>query len=290
MARTQFDERPIHSIVMGTPDAERSTPPDVEELLNLASDLARDAAEVHAEGRRMVVRVEEKGSPFNLVTEIDRRAERAVVDGILATRPDDGILGEEGTSREGTSGVRWVIDPLDGTANFVYGYPAYTVSIGIEIGGEPVAGVVFDTGRGVLFRGARGATATADGEPIAASRNTDVSTAMLATGFSFDPAVRERQGAIVARLLPRVRDVRRSGAASVDLCALACGAVDAYFEAGLAPWDVAAGMVIAEAAGATVLTGTVAGQPGIALIGANPRLLAALASLLRDAGFELTAG
>lgn len=262
-------------------------PPDPDELLALAVELATRAAEVHADGRRTLLRVDEKGSPFNLVTGVDREAERVIVDGIVAARPDDEILGEEGASRPGSSGVRWIVDPLDGTANYVYGYPAHAVSIGVELDGAPIVGVVLDTGRGVLHTGVRGGPATANGEPIRASEKDDVETAMVATGFSFDPSLRARQGEVLARLIARVRDVRRSGAASVDLCALATGTVDAYYEGGLAPWDVAGGLVVAEAAGATVLRSTANGYPGVSVIGANPRLLDPLTSLLSDSGFEL---
>lgn len=260
---------------------------DLEEILTLAVELATRAAQVHADGRRTLLRVDEKGSPFNLVTEVDREAERVIVDGIITARPQDDILSEEGAARPGSSGVRWFVDPLDGTANYVYGYAAHSVSIGVEIQGEPAIGVVFDTGRDVLYTGVRGGLATANGEPIHTSRKHDVETAMLATGFSFDPALRARQAEILARLIARVRDVRRSGAVSIDLCALATGAVDAYYEGALAPWDVAGGIVIAEAAGAAVLRANIARYPGVSVIGANPRLLEPLTSLLREAGFDL---
>ena len=264
-----------------------SDDPDAEALLAIGVELATRAAEVHDEGRKKILRVEEKGSPFNLVTEIDRRAERVIVDGVIAARPDDAILGEEGTSREGTTNVRWMVDPLDGTANYVYGYPAYAVAIGVEVGGLPVAGVVFDTARHVLYAAVRGGGATANNDPISASGRRDVPTAMMATGFSFDPELRERQGEVLTRLLPRVRDVRRSGAASIDLCSLASGAIDAYYEGGLAPWDVAGGIVIAEAAGARVLRGTVPGYPDVSVIGGNAELLSSLMPVLEEAGFRL---
>lgn len=263
--------------------------PDPEEILRLAVELAMAAAEVHADGRRVLLRVDEKGSPFNLVTDIDREAERVIGDGIVRARPDDEILGEEGTARPGSSGVRWIVDPLDGTTNYVYGYAAHSVSIGVEIDGEPAVGVVLDTGRDVVYTGVRGGRASANGEPIRVNRNDDVATAMVATGFSFDPAVRVGQAETLARLIVRVRDVRRSGAASIDLCALATGAVDAYYEGGLAPWDVAGGLVVAQAAGATVLRSRADGYPGVSVIGANPRLLRPLTSLLADAGFVLDA-
>jgi myo-inositol-1(or 4)-monophosphatase len=266
-----------------------SDPSDLPTILALGVELATRAAEVHAAGRRRPLRVDEKGSPFDLVTEVDRQAERVIVDGIVAARPDDEILGEEGAARHGSTGIRWIVDPLDGTANYVYGYPAHAVSIGVEVEGEPVIGVVFDTGRDVLYAAARGGPATANGEPIHANAKEDVETAMVATGFSFVPALRVAQAEVLARMLGGIRDVRRSGAASIDLCALAAGTVDAYFEGGLAPWDVAGGSVVAEAAGATVVRGVVEGYPGVSVMGANPGLLDRLAPVLRDAGFDLIA-
>ncbi|MGH2527026.1 MAG: inositol monophosphatase family protein, partial [Actinomycetota bacterium] len=131
-------------------------PVDADAILSLAVDLATQAAAVHADGRKSMLRVEEKGSPFSLVTQVDREAERVIVDGIRAARPDDEILGEEGTSVPGRSGVRWLVDPVDGTTNYVYGYAAYSVSIGVEIDGQPAVGVVFDTGRDVLYAAVRG--------------------------------------------------------------------------------------------------------------------------------------
>lgn len=258
------------------------------ELLGLAVDLARRAAAVHAAGRLEALRVDEKGaSPFNLVTQVDRQAERVIVDGIAEQRPDDSVVAEEGGVKMGSSGVRWIVDPLDGTANYVYGYPAYAVSIGVELDGVPVAGVVFDTARGVLFTGGRDLRAEANGRPIRASEHVDPATAMLSTGFSFDPALRGTQAAILARMLPLVRDVRRSGAASIDLCAVATGAVDAYYEGALAPWDVAGGSVVVASAGAVVLRGVVDGHPGVGVLAGNALLLERLTPMLREAGFEL---
>jgi myo-inositol-1(or 4)-monophosphatase len=258
-----------------------------DKFLVLAVDLATQAAAVHADGRRTILRIEEKGSPFSLVTEVDREAENVIVDGIVAARPHDEILGEEGTTRSGTTGVRWIVDPLDGTANYVYGYAAHSVSIGVEVGGEPTVGVVFDTGRRILYTAVRGGDATANGEPISTTDKDDLGTALVATGFSFDPALRTKQADVLATIIASVRDIRRSGAASIDLVALATGTVDAYYEAALARWDVAGGVVIAEAAGAKVLRSTADGYPGIGVIGANPRLLEPFVELLRDAGFAL---
>jgi myo-inositol-1(or 4)-monophosphatase len=259
-----------------------------EELLGLAVDAARAAARIHLEGRRSALDVAEKdASPFNLVTQVDRAAEEAIVDRILAARPHDAILGEEGGAREGTSGVRWIVDPLDGTANYVYGYPAYAISIGIEIEREPAIGVVLDSSRHVLMAGGRDVAPTANGVPIHAGDREDPTTALLSTGYSFEPASRALQGAVTAAILPRVRDLRRTGSAAVDLTSVATGAVDGYFEAGLAPWDAAGGAIVARAAGAEVLVGTTDDVPGVAVLAANGRLLERLAPMLAEAGFAI---
>ena len=169
-------------------------PVDADAILSLAVDLATQAAAVHSAGRGTLLRIEEKGSPFSLVTQVDREAERVIVDGITAARPDDEILGEEGTSVSGSSGVRWLVDPVDGTTNYVYGYAAYSASIGVEIDGQPAVGVVFDTGRDVLYTAVRGRGATANGDPIESSDKDELATALVATGFAFDPAASDTAG------------------------------------------------------------------------------------------------
>jgi len=193
--------------------------------------------------------VDQKSAVGDLVTEIDKAAERAIVDGILAERPDDAILGEEGTDRSGTTGVRWVIDPLDGTASYVRGYPGYAVSIGIEVDGHPSVGVVVDA-LDRLTVGVAGRGAERDGLPARPSERTSIREAVLATGFGYDPDTRVREARTMAGFIGRVADIRRSGSAAMDLCSVACGEVDAYAELHLAPWDTAAGRVAVEAAGA----------------------------------------
>ncbi len=188
-----------------------------------------------------------------MVTEIDRASERQIVDGILAARPHDGVVGEEGTDRLGTSGVRWIIDPLDGTTNYLYSHPGFAVSIGVEIADEVVAGAVFDPLHDQLFTATLGGGAFLGGDAIAASAQTDLGATLVATGFGYDSTTRARQAQLLAQVLPHVRDIRRMGAASLDLCSVACGRVDAYYERGLAPWDLAAGALIAAEAGAVVM-------------------------------------
>jgi myo-inositol-1(or 4)-monophosphatase len=194
------------------------------------------------------------------------------------------MVGEEGTDRAGRSGVRWIVDPLDGTTNYLYGLAGFGVSIAAEHDGAVVAGVVLDVVRDELFAAQLDGGATRDGRPIAASVATDQTPALVAPRFSYDGARRERQAAVLHQVLPRVRDIRRFGAAAVDLCSVACGRVDAYYERGLAPWDLAAGGLIAREAGAIVTD--FAGGPAAAgaVVAAAPGIAAELRDLLISAG------
>ena len=187
-----------------------------------------------------------------MVTEMDRASERLLVDGILGARPDDGVLGEEGTDQAGTSGVRWILDPLDGTTNYLYGHAGFAVSIGVQIDGVSVAGVVHDPLHGEVFTATLGGGAQRNGRPISVSEESQLGNALVATGFSYEPSRRLLQAQVLAQVIPHVRDIRRMGAAAVDLCSVACGRVDAYYERGLHPWDHAAGALIAREAGALV--------------------------------------
>jgi myo-inositol-1(or 4)-monophosphatase len=261
-----------------------SAPPHLRELLALASELTRDAARVHVEGRWSALSIETKSSPTDLVSQVDREAERLIVQRLLEVRPDDTVLAEEGAERTGTSGVRWVIDPLDGTTNYIYGYPAFAVSIAVEVDGRPEVGVVHDSSAGHVYRAISGFGATCDDEPLRVREQPDLAKALVATGFSYDAAQRERQGLVVARLLGRVRDLRRGGSAALDLCRVAAGQVDAYWETGLAPWDFAAGVIIAREAGAEVLVIEAPGERGPTVVAAPPALMPDFLDLLREAG------
>jgi myo-inositol-1(or 4)-monophosphatase len=239
------------------------------------------------EGRRRGVQnVDTKSSTTDMVTEFDRQSERLIVDGILARRPHDGIVGEEGAHRTGTSGVDWLVDPIDGTTNYLYGIPIYSVSIAARDADGLLAGVVHVPVLGETFHATRGGGACLDGTPIRCSTNTDVATALVATGFSYDPARRVEQGRVLQHVIGQVRDVRRIGSAAADLCYVASGRVDAYFERGLSPWDLAAGELVATEAGAVVsaFDGEPT-RPGEA-VAANPALHAELLRLL--AGAEAT--
>ncbi|MEE3850535.1 inositol monophosphatase family protein [Gordonia sp. LSe1-13] len=221
-----------------------------------------------------------KSTPTDPVTLADTETEHLIRSELRARRPDDEVLGEEaGGSVDVPSGVRWVVDPIDGTVNFMYGIPAYAVSVAAQVDGRSVAGAVIDVARGITYSAAAGRGAhldAGDGRvPLKCNPIDQVDLALVATGFSYDSGRRAEQGSIVAELLPRIRDVRRVGAAALDLCMVASGAVDAHFEHGLSPWDWAAGGLIAAEAGAVVHTPppdsrssdghvTVACAPGIA--------------------------
>jgi myo-inositol-1(or 4)-monophosphatase len=188
-----------------------------------------------------------------MVSDADRDAEALVVNMLRSERPDDGLLGEEDASREGTSGRRWVIDPLDGTTNYLYRFPAWAVSVAVEDDEGGVAGVVLDPVRGELFAAERGRGFTVNGAPASVREPVPAERALIATGFAYEPERRAEQSRVLTEVLPRVRDIRRAGAAALDLAMVASGRVDGYYERGLRPWDWAAGrLAVAEAGGAVV--------------------------------------
>jgi myo-inositol-1(or 4)-monophosphatase len=240
-------------------------------LLRIAMDAAGEAGRLLASwrGHERPEVVDTKSSPTDVVTEMDRRSEALITERIRAVRPGDTVLGEEGGQTLGgpdaPSGsgvrarVRWVVDPLDGTVNYLYGLPDWAVSIAAEVDGTVLAGVVAVPHRGETFTAVagQGAWLRQDGDPANAIRlhcttGVPLGRALVGTGFAYDPEVRRVQGEVVAALLPHVRDIRRGGAAAVDLCSVAAGRLDAYFERGLHYWDYAAGGLIAREAGAVV--------------------------------------
>jgi myo-inositol-1(or 4)-monophosphatase len=245
-----------------------------DELLAIAVSAAREAGALLASREGRVLVAATKSSPTDVVTEMDRRAEDLIRERILAARPSDAILGEEGGQigdAAAGGGVRWVIDPLDGTVNYLYGLHDWAVSIAAEVDGEILAGAVFAAMRGELFTAVRGggawleAVSPAAVSPAAASGgpagrsvplrcrpDVPLAAALIGTGFGYLAARRQIQGEVVAALLPRVRDIRRGGSASVDLCSVAAGRLDGYYERGLNYWDYAAGALIATEAGAAV--------------------------------------
>jgi myo-inositol-1(or 4)-monophosphatase len=213
-----------------------------------------------------------KSTTTDPVTEFDRAAERLLVDRLREARPDDAIVGEEGAGIAGTTGNEWHLDPIDGTANFVYGLPAWCTSVGVVDLHGGLAGAVFAPVSGELFSAARGGGASLNGDPISASNCTKLDDALVATGFAYRPERRRRQAQRLAAIIGEIRDVRRGGSAALDLCLVACGRVDAYYEQHLNSWDIAAGLLIAAEAGATTSDDrggpaapefTVASAPGV---------------------------
>ena len=261
--------------------------PDLAELLELAVAVAAEAGALIVQAALADPdSVTTKSSATDLVTAADRAVEALLGERLLGARPDDGIIGEEGASETGTSGVTWVVDPIDGTTNFAYGYPAFCTSIAAEVDGQPVVGVVHDPVRGQTFSAARGGGAFLNGRSTAIrAAGPPLAHALVGTGFGYNAERRSAQGQVLARVLPHVRDIRRAGSAALDLCTVACGRLDAYYERGLQHWDHAAGALIATEAGAWV--GTLEGGPLDAVrtvVAARPDLVEPLIALLRSAG------
>ena len=258
---------------------------DPADLADLAEQAARAAADILAEAlHRGRASVMTKSSATDMVTEMDRASEHLIVERLLGARPDDGVLGEEGSDRAGTSGVRWIIDPLDGTTNYVYRHPGVAVSIAVEVDGVVEAGVVIDVVTGDTFRAVRGTGATRNLEPISTSAETDLGRALVATGFSYLADERRHQGQVLAQVIPEIRDIRRMGSAALDLCSVAFGRVDAYYELSLGRWDYAAGALIAAEAGAVVVGLDGAPPERAPLLAAPPALAEPLRRLLVSTG------
>ncbi|HEY9352370.1 MAG TPA: inositol monophosphatase family protein [Nocardioides sp.] len=229
--------------------------PKAGDLLALAVATARAAADLVRERAAGVVEVAAtKSTATDVVTEADRDTEALIRRLISQERPEDAFFGEEGEETLGTSGVRWIVDPIDGTVNFLYGLPSYAVSIAAEYAGEVVAGAVVDVPRGTLYAAFRqpdgSVAAVKNGEPIGVRQPAELGQRLIATGFSYDAELRRVQAEALVRLLPVVRDVRRIGSAALDICGVAEGTLDGYLEEGLHLWDHAAAGLVAEAAGA----------------------------------------
>ncbi len=258
-----------------------------DELLALAVRAARAGGDLIRDERPADLGVAlTKSSPTDVVTVMDQACERLVHDLLLGERPVDGMLGEEGGTVAGTSDLTWVVDPIDGTVNYLYGIPQYAVSIAVvsgdptdDAGHEVLAGCVHNPISGQTWTATLGGGAYLDGAPIGCSDGADLSQVLLATGFGYQASRRTHQAQVVSALLPRVRDIRRMGSGALDLCQVACGRVDAYLERGLHPWDLAAGGLIAREAGALV-TGLGKALAGFELVvAAGP----ATHALLQDA-------
>jgi myo-inositol-1(or 4)-monophosphatase len=256
----------------------------MEDLMGIAAGAARAAGALlleHFAGPRTGVGT--KSSSTDMVTDADRAAEATIVDAIRAVRPDDALLGEEGGAREGTSGWRWVIDPLDGTTNFLFGVPQWAVSIACEDADGVAVAVIFDAIRDELFAASRGAGATMNGGPIEVTGATDLARALIATGFSYRPDERAAAARMLTWTLPRVRDVRRAGAASLDLAWVAAGRLDGYYEVPTEWWDVAAGGLLVREAGGEVTGIAPAGDAGPGTLAAGPGVFGALRDLVAEA-------
>ncbi len=221
------------------------------ELLALALATAQRAGELLAD-RPETFDISQKSSARDFATHMDHASEELIVAALLAARPLDGIIGEEGANRESESGISWVIDPIDGTVNYFYNLPGWNISIAAKDCEGVLIGVVFAPTLNSLWHASRGGGAFLNNRRIHVSNSDSLQDSLIATGFSYDSVERVRQGEKIAALIPKIRDIRRNGAAAVDLCNVASGAVDGYFESGLKEWDLAAGGLIAREAGAIV--------------------------------------
>ncbi|MET0589675.1 MAG: inositol monophosphatase family protein [Naasia sp.] len=235
-------------------------PSDLADLLRIARDTAIAAGALALQRRHEGVEVAAtKSTPIDIVTAADRETEQLIRSMLADARPDDGFLGEESGGDEGTSGLTWVVDPIDGTVNYLYGIPAWAVSIAVVEGdGDPttwraLAGAVVNPVTGEAFTASAGGGAHLGDRRLRVEDGVELGRALVGTGFGYDIAARDPQIAVAGNLLREVRDIRRMGAASLDLCAVAAGRLDAYYEWGLNPWDLAAGSLIASEAGAVVL-------------------------------------
>lgn len=252
-----------------------------DELLELAIEAATRAGDLLLEQFVGPARgVGSKTTPTDLVSDADRDAEALLIDLISRARPDDGILGEEGADERSSSGLRWVIDPLDGTVNFLFRIPVWAVSIALEDQQGAVVGVVHDPNRGETFSSVRGDGTSLNGSPVAVSVRGELARALVGTGFSYDAEARAVQAEIVRKVLPVVRDVRRTGSAALDLAWVACGRLDGFYEAPMEAWDRAAGVLLIQEAGGVVseLPAPKDMSPGV--IAGNAAVHDALRSLL----------
>lgn len=261
-----------------------------QELLDLARTVGREAA-AFVSSSRPAGRVDvaaTKSSPTDAVTEVDRACENLIRERIKRARPDDGFVGEEGADVIGSSGTDWVVDPIDGTVNFIYGIPMYSVSIAARRVGEVIAGYVVNIATGEEWGAIAGSGSWRyDGNGLnllAAPSVPRLDHALVATGFNYVPEIRAKQAGAVARLLPHIRDIRRIGSAALDLCALAEGQYDAYVEEGLKQWDLAAGGLIASESG--LIVSGLDGEPNERLVMvAHPSIAEEYFALVRACGF-----
>ena len=226
---------------------------DTQQLLELALKIARQAGELLVD-RPASWDLTVKSTAIDIATQMDIASEKLIVESILSARPDDGIIGEEGASRESKSGVTWIIDPVDGTVNYFYGLPGWAISIAAKDENGTLVGVVHSPTVNATWHASKGGGAFLNDVKIACNDPVELNRALISTGFAYDVQVRTEQLKIVNALLPQIRDLRRIGSAAADICHVATGMVDGYFETGLFEWDLAAAELIAREAGATVST------------------------------------
>ena len=254
-------------------------------LLTIATDAAREAGLLLLERFGSAHEgVTTKSTATDMVSDADRAAEDLIVARIRSARPDDAFLGEETGLTEGGSGIRWVIDPLDGTTNFLYRIPHWGVSIAAEDEQGVVAAAIYDAVRDEMFAAARGEGATRNGQPIHVSTADDLRRALILTGFAYRPEERLAEARILPAILPNVRDVRRAGSATLDFAWVACGRADGYFESPTEWWDVAAGTLIVQEAGGRVASLPPLGRPeGSGWVTAGPGIFDDLLALVERA-------
>ena len=253
---------------------------DAERLADLAEEIARSAGNLLLK-RPDSFDLDEKSGALDFATQMDHRSEALIVSMIKEARPEDGIFGEEGASFPSTSGLTWVIDPIDGTVNYLYNLPGWTVSIAIKDQLGLLVGVVFAPSLNLIWRGVREGGATCNGQKISCNEPVELNRALIATGFAYDLSRRNSQSKLVAEILPKIRDIRRTGSCALDIALVASGSVDGQFESGINEWDYAAAVLIAKEAGASVsvASGIWNGAKSFTLV-AGPSLHRALAQEL----------
>ncbi len=265
----------------------------LDELMEVARTIALEGGAMIRAGRPKEVEVAAtKSSAQDVVTAMDLAVERLLRERLAVLRPADGVLGEEGGATRGTSGITWVVDPIDGTVNYLYGLPSYSVSVAAVLG-EPdpltwtvAAACVHAPADGRTFVAGRGRGATLDGRPLKVRAASSLLDSLVGTGFGYRVEQRRAQARMVASLLPQVRDIRRMGSAALDLCTVAAGGLDLYYERGLSPWDLAGGQLVAAEAGALV-TGLRGGPPGAEMtVAGHPQLQAELCRILEQNGAD----
>jgi myo-inositol-1(or 4)-monophosphatase len=257
---------------------------EAQALRNLAERLAREAGQIQRESYEGDFDIQTKSASIDLVTDVDRACEKLIVEGIGAEREDDAILAEEGGGTDNSdSEWRWIVDPLDGTSNYAHGYPRFCVSIGIERRGTPTVAVVYDPLLDELFSAIRGEGASLNGRPIHVTKQARLDQAMLATGFAYDVHHSEEDNINhFARMVKSARAIRRDGSAALNLCYVAAGRFDAFWELKLQPWDVAAGLLLVEEAGGRTsdFAGTGSCQSGRRVVATNDHLHAIILKVL----------